>query len=118
MSEALILVDGDDPGAGLLASAFRRHRWSVRVVDLRFARPTLDAADEVVVRIDGHPVDSDIVINRTGISGLGLASAAALDRQLPTTWSGRHLAPAKNRASCSPASTFAICWRRRISASD
>jgi hypothetical protein len=93
MGKALILVEGDDPCAGLLASAFRRHRWSVRVVDLRFGWPTLDAsADPVVVRVDGCPVDADIVINRTGISGLGLSSAAALDRQLPTSWSGRHLA--------------------------
>jgi hypothetical protein len=91
--EALILVEGYDPGAGLLASAFRRHRWSVRVADLRFGWPPLDAsADPVVVRLDGRSVDVDIVINRTGISGLGLSSAAALDRQLPTSWSGRHLA--------------------------
>jgi len=93
MGEVVIVVDGDDLGAVSLAAAFRRHRWSVRLLDLRFGRPTLDAgADRPLVRLDGRCIEPDIVINRTTVSGLGLASAAALDRQLPTSWSGRHLA--------------------------
>ncbi len=93
MAEVLIVVDDDDPGAVSLAAAFRRHGWSVRLLDLRFGRPTLDAsADRPLIRIDGHFIEPDVVINRTTVSGLGLTSAAALDRQLPTSWSGRHLA--------------------------
>lgn len=42
--------------------------------------------------LDGQVVLSDVVLNRTSVTGLGLAAASALDRQLPTTWSGRHLA--------------------------
>jgi hypothetical protein len=93
MREALLLVEGDDPGAVMLAGAFRRHGWRVRLLDLRFHRPTLDGTDEPpTVWLDGVPVHPDVVVNRTGTSRLGLTAAPALARQLATTWSGRHLA--------------------------
>lgn len=93
MGEVLFLVDSDDPGALALARAFRRHGWRVGLLDLRFSRPTLDAGSEVpVVRVEGRTVRSDVVVNRSRTSGLGLAAPSALERQLPATWSGRHLA--------------------------
>lgn len=93
MSDALFLVEGDDPGAAMLATALRRYGWRTGVLDLRFSRPTLDAAGDVpVVRVDGRPAEPTVVVNRSATSGLGLAPPAALDRQLPVTWSGRHLA--------------------------
>ncbi|MFC4944434.1 hypothetical protein [Pseudonocardia sp. GCM10023141] len=94
MPEVLFVLEGDDPGAALLAAAFRRHGWRARLLDVRFTRPTLDACAEPAgaVRIDGNGDAPDIVINRTATSGLGLPGPAALERQLPLTWSGRHLA--------------------------
>jgi hypothetical protein len=99
MREAVLVVEGEDPGAVMLAAAFRRHGWRLRTLDLRFGRPTLDGLDEPpVVWIDGAPTRPDVVINRTGTSRLGLAAGSALARQLPTTWSGRHLAAREEQA--------------------
>ena len=93
MGEVVVVVEGDDPGAVMLAAAFRRHGWRVRLLDLRFGRPTLDGSDEPpTVSIDGTPTRPDVVVNRTATSRLGLAAGSALARQLATTWSGRHLA--------------------------
>ena len=93
MGEALLIVEGDDPGAVMLGAAFRRHGWRLRLLDLRFHRPTLDGVDEPpTVWIDGAPTRPDAVVNRTATSRLGLAAGSALARQLPSTWSGRHLA--------------------------
>lgn len=99
MGEALLVVEGDDPGAVMLTAAFRRHGWRVRLLDLRFGRPTLDGIDEPpTVWIDGAPVRPDVVVNRTATSQLGLAAGTALARQLATTWSGRHLAAREEQA--------------------
>ena len=93
MREALFVVEGDDPGAVMLAAAFRRHGWRTRVLDLRFQRPTLDGSGHrPVVWIDGAPTEPDVVVNRTATSRLGLAPGSALARQLPVTWWARHLA--------------------------
>lgn len=93
MGDALVVVDGDDPGAVLLAAALRRHGWRLRLLDLRYGRPTLDGSGaEPVVVIDGGEVRPDLVLNRTVTSRLGLAPGSALARQLPATWWGRHLA--------------------------
>jgi hypothetical protein len=97
--EALLIVEGDDPGAVMLAAAFRRHGWRVRLLDLRFQRPTLDGSDDPpVVLIDGTPVRPDLVINRSATSRLGLAPASALGRQVGTTWSARHLGAREEQA--------------------
>jgi hypothetical protein len=91
--EVLLIVEGDDPGAVMLAAAFRRHGWRLRLLDLRFQRPTLDGTDEPpTVWLDGTPIRPDVVVNRTATTRLGLAAASALARQLAATWSGRHLA--------------------------
>jgi hypothetical protein len=91
--EALLVVDGDDPGAVLLAAALRRHGWRLHHLDLRYGRPTLDGSGaEPVVVVDGGEVRPDLVLNRTATSRLGLAPGSALARQLPATWWGRHLA--------------------------
>jgi hypothetical protein len=93
VGEVVLVVEGEDPGAVLLAAAFRRHGWQVRLLDLRFGRPTLDGVDEPpTVWIDGRPTRPDAVVNRTATSRLGLAAGSALARQLPATWSARHLA--------------------------
>jgi hypothetical protein len=93
VGEAVLVVEGEDPGAVLLAAALRRHGWRIRLLDLRFHRPTLDGSDDPpVVVIDGTPTRPDLVVNRTGTSRLGLAPASALVRQIGTTWSARHLA--------------------------
>ena len=93
MPDALVVVDGDDPGAVLLAAALRRHGWRLRHLDLRYGRPTLDGSGtEPVVVLDGIAVSADLVLNRTATSRLGLAPGNALARQLPATWWGRHLA--------------------------
>jgi hypothetical protein len=88
-----VVVDGDDPGAVLLAAALRRHGWRIAHLDLRYGRPTLDGSgEEPVVRLGDRPVAPDLVLNRTSTSRLGLAPGNALARQLPATWWGRHLA--------------------------
>lgn len=93
MRDALFVVEGDDPGAVMLAAAFRRHGWRSRVLDLRFQRPTLDGSgDRPVVWIDGAATEPAVVVNRTATSRLGLAPGSALARQLPATWWARHLA--------------------------
>jgi hypothetical protein len=93
MREVLVVVEDEDPDALLLAAAFRRHGWRIRHLDLRFSRPTLDGSSEVpAVVLDATPVQPDVVLNRTATSGLGLSPTPALRRQLPPTWSGRHLA--------------------------
>lgn len=93
MPEVLLVVDSEDTGAVMLGAAFRRHRWRARVLDLRYSRPTLDGSGPVpVVRVDGTPVEPDVVINRTDVNRMGLPSARMLDRQIATTWLARHLA--------------------------
>jgi hypothetical protein len=93
MPEVLLVVDSDDTGAAMLGAAFRRHRWRARVLDLRYSRPTLDGGGPVpVVRLDGTPVEPDVVINRTDVNRMGLPPARMLDRQIATTWLARHLA--------------------------
>jgi hypothetical protein len=93
VGDALVVVDGDDPGAVLLAMALRRHGRRITHLDLRYGRPTLDGSGaEPVVVVDGRPVTPDLVLNRTATSRLGLAPGNALARQLPATWWGRHLA--------------------------
>ena len=42
--------------------------------------------------MDGVPVDADVVVNRTGVNGLGLAPPAALQRQIGATWYELHSA--------------------------
>ncbi|HEV7761913.1 MAG TPA: hypothetical protein VGO78_23055 [Acidimicrobiales bacterium] len=91
--EVLLIVEGDDPGAVMLGAAFRRHGWRLRLLDLRFHRPTLDGVDEPpTVWLDGTSIRPDVVVNRTATTRLGLAAASALARQLASTWSARHLA--------------------------
>jgi hypothetical protein len=95
----LLIVEGDDPGAVMVAAAFRRHGWRVHLLDLRFQRPTLDGSDDPpVVLIDGHPIRPDLVVNRSGTSRLGLAPASALGRQIGTTWSARYLGAREEQA--------------------
>lgn len=111
MAEVLFVVEADDPGAALLAAAFRRHGWRARVLDLRYGRPTLRGGTaEPTVSVDQNPAVPDVVINRTATSGLGLPAAAALDRQLPQTWSGRHLAAREEQGLLLAALDF---WDRR-----
>lgn len=99
MPEVVLVVEGEDPGAAMVADAFRRHGWRLRVLDVRFGRPTLDGLDEPpTVWIDGRPTRPDVVVNRTATSRLGLAGASALARQLPATWSARHLAAREEQA--------------------
>lgn len=99
MADAVLVVEGDDPGAVMLGAAFRRHGWRVRLLDLRYGRPTLDGVDEPPkVWIDGTPGRPDVVVNRTATSRLGLAAGTALARQLATTWSGCHLAAREEQA--------------------
>jgi hypothetical protein len=99
MPEVVLVVEGEDPGALMLADAFRRHGWRLRVLDVRYGRPTLDGVDEPpTVWIDGAPARPDVVLNRTGTTRLGLAGASALARQLPATWSARHLAAREEQA--------------------
>ena len=93
MAEVLLVVDSDDTGGAMLGAAFRRHGWRVRVLDLRFGRPTLDGSQAVpVVRVDGAPVAPDVVVNRTDTNRLGLPPASVHARQIATTWLARHLA--------------------------
>jgi hypothetical protein len=96
VSEVLLVVDSDDTGAAMLGAAFRRHGWRVRLMDLRFSRPTLDGrrpgAAPPVVRLDGTPLTPDVVVNRTDTNRLGLPPAKVLDRQIATRWLARHLA--------------------------
>jgi hypothetical protein len=93
MAEVLLVVDSDDAGAAMLGAAFRRHGWRVKVLDLRFGRPTLDGSHAVpVVRLDGTPVAPDVVVNRSDTHRLGLPPATVLARQIATTWLARHLA--------------------------
>jgi hypothetical protein len=84
MAEVLLVVDSDDTGAAMLGAAFRRHGWRVKVLDLRFGRPTLDGSQAVpVVRLDGTPVAPDVVVNRSDTHRLGLPPATVLGAASP-----------------------------------
>lgn len=110
MAEVLFVLEGDDPGAALVAAAFRRHGWRCRVLDLRYTRPALlGGTAEPAVSVDGDATVPDVVLNRTATSGLGLPGPAALDRQLPQTWSGRHLAAREEQGLLLAAFD---CWDR------
>jgi hypothetical protein len=51
-----------------------------------------------MVRLRGQEIRPDLVMNRSSISGLGLAAPAALIRQRSTSWRERHAAAREEQA--------------------
>ena len=88
----LFVVDGDDPTGLTLARAAARLGHSTTLGDLRRTRFELRTGSDGGPFLDGAPVDVDVVVNRTDVNGLGLASPVALRRQLGSTWYELHSA--------------------------
>lgn len=87
-----MIIEGGDPTGVLLAHATAHLGHATTLVDLRRARVELRTGPGGGVRFDGVPLDVDVVVNRTGINGLGLAPPAALQRQVGATWYELHSA--------------------------
>ncbi|MEO1062100.1 MAG: hypothetical protein AAFZ07_11825 [Actinomycetota bacterium] len=99
MTELLIVHDGGDPSAQLLAAAGRRLGWTVDDADLRVDRFELTVgASGSVVRLRGLEVQPRLVLNRSSVTGLGLAGPAALRRQRGAAWRERHAAAREEQA--------------------
>ncbi|MEM9608041.1 MAG: hypothetical protein AAGA99_11515 [Actinomycetota bacterium] len=93
MTELLVVSDGWDPTAQLLGDAGRRLGGAVTELDLRLDRLTVEVGPEGAdVRHRGRRLRPDVVVNRSGITGLGLADGALLERQRPHGWFERHVA--------------------------
>jgi hypothetical protein len=86
------MLDGRDPTGYELADACARLGHDTVVVDLRRSRLELEVGPASGVRIGGEPLVADVVVNRTGVNGLGLAAPAALVRQSGRTWYELHSA--------------------------
>jgi hypothetical protein len=93
MTTATVVHDGWDPTAELLADAGRRLGVEVVELDLRHDRLGVRiGGDGAEVRHGATTLRPDIVVNRTTVTGLGLASASLLERQRPHGWQDRHVA--------------------------
>lgn len=88
----LVILNGSDPTGLLLAGAAARLGHATHVADLRRARFELRTGSDGAVWLDGAPLAVDAVVNRTDVNGLGLASPAALRRQLGSAWYELHSA--------------------------
>ncbi len=99
MTDVLVLHDGGDPTAQLLATAGRLLGWEVTDADLRIDRFELGVGPTgSVVRLRGQEVRPDLVLNRSSVTGLGLAAPTALTRQRGTAWRERHAAAREEQA--------------------
>lgn len=93
MTAAVVVHDGWDATAELLADAGRRLGADVVELDLRIDRLGVRIGPGgAEVRHGGRELRPDVVINRSSVTGLGLASAPMLDRQRPHGWHDRHIA--------------------------
>lgn len=88
----VVITDGNDPTAISMADGAANLGHDSTVVDLRMDRIDLRVGMEPVISMHGMPLESDVVINRTGVNGLGLASGPALIRQRGRTWYELHSA--------------------------
>lgn len=89
----LVISAGGDPTADLLVLAAQRLGHDAGTVDLRSDRLTLVVdPDGARVRRNGQTLAPEVVVNRSSVNGLGLASPGALVRQRDTSWRRRHVA--------------------------
>lgn len=87
----LVLRGGPDATGDLLVAATARLDSAVLDVDLRVDRFSVDVTRSgAQVRLNGEVVHPTVVINRTGINGLGLSSTDGLARQRSSSWHERH----------------------------
>ncbi len=99
MTDLLIVHDGGDPTAHLLAVAGRHLGWAVTEADMRMDRFELNVGSSgSMVRLRGREIRPDLVLNRASVTGLGLAAPAALGRQRTTAWRERHAAAREEQA--------------------
>ncbi len=99
MTQMVVIHDGSDPTAQLLVTEGRRLGWHVSDADLRSDRFELGVGVAgSMVRLRGQEVRPDLVLNRSSVTGLGLAAPAALTRQRGTAWRERHAAAREEQA--------------------
>ncbi len=87
----LVLTDGADHTAEAFADAAIVAGHRVVLADLRVDRFSLRIGASEPLRMNGTVIEPSVVLNRTGVNGLGLAPPSALLRAPFETWYGRHV---------------------------